>query len=431
MWTGADGATVVRILKADGSIERTIVAPDGATFPSTGFAGCAGHLASGRPTAARWRRRRSIRPSGTPSRSSTSPPGTAGSWTSGCRSCTYAWSPAGSLLAFTGGVYGDQAVYVVEPDGSDLRRLSPDGRQARLFQFAPDGTWMLADIEDEGAVMLELDGTYEAVPADTVSVAPDGRSAALLRGDVGRMYGDMAIKDNTSGPRELYVGSLDGAFDERLVAGKVSGPGSWSPDGALLAAWTTAVGRDPHPRPIQRRGADPRRRARATWGTSAGRRSADRWAPAGASSRRAPSAPPGPRGCDPRAAAQRTTMLTSRPSTWMTFTTSLPSRFARDLRARQDERSTSSARQPGRHRHQVAELAVDLDRQLDLVGGDERRVPRRPGLGVDRAPGLVRRPRGAVTRAPRRCAARRAPASAGAAAPPRPSRPSPAASVPR
>jgi TolB protein len=243
VWTGADDATVVRILEADGSIERTIAAPDGGTFPSPGSVGCAGAEAvwspDGRTLAApaldsSYRDSLAVLDVAT---------GDGRILDVGMPVCSYAWSPAGSLLAFTGGVPRAQALYVVGADGSDIRRLSPEGRWARLLDFAPDGTWILADLEDEGVVTVALDGTYEVAPADvesvvtpnrsfapddTVSVAPDGRSVAFLRG--GEPY--------TWAPRELWVGTLDGSHKPRLVASEVSGPGGWSPDGALLAAWT-------------------------------------------------------------------------------------------------------------------------------------------------------------------------------------------------
>jgi TolB protein len=243
VWTGADGATVVRVLNADGSIERTIAPPDGTTFPSPGSVGCAGTAAAWSPdgrTLAAPVLDASYRDSLVLLDVAT---GDGGILDVGMPVCSFAWSPVGSLLAFHGGLPGAQSLYVVDADGSDVRLLSPEGQKASLLDFAPDGTWILAALEDDGVVKVALDGTIEVAPADvesvatpnhsfapddTVSVAPDGRSVAFLRGGV----------PGTWDPRELWVGTLDGSDKPRLVASEVSGPGGWSPDGALLAAWT-------------------------------------------------------------------------------------------------------------------------------------------------------------------------------------------------
>lgn len=66
------------------------------------------------------------------------------------------WSPDGSRIAFwraeTGGVWG--AIYVMNPDSSNLQRISPPGRsyRATVLDWSPDAQWLVA----RGEQTLEL-----------------------------------------------------------------------------------------------------------------------------------------------------------------------------------------------------------------------------------------------------------------------------------
>jgi TolB protein len=53
-----------------------------------------------------------------------------------------AWSPAGKRIAFSWYSPAGQAMYVVDVDGSNLRRLSPDAAGSGQSTWSPDGRWV-------------------------------------------------------------------------------------------------------------------------------------------------------------------------------------------------------------------------------------------------------------------------------------------------
>lgn len=78
-----------------------------------------------------------------------------------------AWSPDSTQIAFTSGRDGAYAIYVMNTDGSDLRRLthsdadawrpawSPDGTQI-AFQFNPGGQWDIYIMNADGTDLRQL-----------------------------------------------------------------------------------------------------------------------------------------------------------------------------------------------------------------------------------------------------------------------------------
>jgi Tol biopolymer transport system component len=121
----------------------------------------------------------------------------------GQRDLPGSWSPDGSLLAFTRSRYDPRtntsanAIYVVRPDGSRLRRLTGRGS---------DPAW-----------------------------SPDGRHIAFVsdRDENGQLsYGDRAFFAN-----ELYVMDADGGHPVRVTRTKQLNERSpsWSPDGRVIA----------------------------------------------------------------------------------------------------------------------------------------------------------------------------------------------------
>jgi Tol biopolymer transport system component len=89
-----------------------------------------------------------------------------------------AWSPDGTQIAFTSGRDGANVIYVMNPDGSDLRRLthgdadawrpawSPDGTQI-AFQSKPDSQWDIYVMNADGTDVRQLTtgGAADQLPA--------------------------------------------------------------------------------------------------------------------------------------------------------------------------------------------------------------------------------------------------------------------------
>jgi Tol biopolymer transport system component len=76
-----------------------------------------------------------------------------------------AWSPDGSLIAFTKVVPPDDfALHLIAPDGSGLRRLSQGNDNDNYAAWSPDGTQLVFSRErvfDEGLWLINVDGSGE------------------------------------------------------------------------------------------------------------------------------------------------------------------------------------------------------------------------------------------------------------------------------
>ena len=110
-----------------------------------------------------------------------------------------AWSPDGSLIAFNAGVFDhDRGVYLMRPDGTDIRRITATPGYAS--DFIP--TW-----------------------------SPDGRHLAFttLGGFAGEGKGE-----------NLWMVDVDASNEHLVDAGAFVGSATWSPDGQRLA-WLHAV----------------------------------------------------------------------------------------------------------------------------------------------------------------------------------------------
>jgi Tol biopolymer transport system component len=83
------------------------------------------------------------------------------------------WSPLGNWIALHRRALGQGSVWVVRPDGTEARRVSPEG--ARFFDFglswSPDGQWLIA-IAEIGPVLLGLDGAALPLHLGSSAVYP-------------------------------------------------------------------------------------------------------------------------------------------------------------------------------------------------------------------------------------------------------------------
>jgi Tol biopolymer transport system component len=146
-----------------------------------------------------------------------------------------AWSPDGTLIAFTSRRDGQSHVYVMRADGTDTRRLTDTSRADDHPSWSPDGERIV--FAREGALF----------------VAPAGGGPARR---VGRGFGNAAdpawspdgkliaydYRQPGTPIRELYVMRADGTGSRQVTRlGGVSAQPAWSPDGELLAFQTNAT----------------------------------------------------------------------------------------------------------------------------------------------------------------------------------------------
>jgi Tol biopolymer transport system component len=132
-----------------------------------------------------------------------------------------AWSPNSRWLAASTVV---DRVYVMQADGAGARRIGPGDFPA----WSPDGEWLAyqGDLEtDESVHVVRLDGTktFRLPRASAFAWSPDARSVGYSS------PAGLSIFDVTTGQSRLLVAS------RALGRGVTVGDISWSPEGSRLA----------------------------------------------------------------------------------------------------------------------------------------------------------------------------------------------------
>jgi Tol biopolymer transport system component len=150
-------------------------------------------------------------------------------------------SPDGTTIAFQRAVAGpDEAspphIYLIEADGSNLRRLTDGDAPEINPSWSPDGRWIAFASEAggefdlylaaaDGSRVAHLLGTDEA-DEDFAAWSPDGETLVFARYE----------PDFETGSGDLWVAGADGRSERLLLGGPDddSAP-SWSPDGERVA----------------------------------------------------------------------------------------------------------------------------------------------------------------------------------------------------
>jgi Tol biopolymer transport system component len=133
---------------------------------------------------------------------------------------------ADALIAFTSNAFQLLAILVVNPDGTGLRNLTPDGVFESDPVWSPDGRKILF-IREGSLYVMEADGSGRMKLADGQAISehrwsPDGRMIAFV--DI-RQAGEDVIED-------LWVIQADGTGQVRVTENGFNF--SWSPDGRLV-----------------------------------------------------------------------------------------------------------------------------------------------------------------------------------------------------
>jgi hypothetical protein len=154
-------------------------------------------------------------------------------WTSGVENRHYqpAWSPDGRKLAFGVSEGDGYAIYVMNADGSDLRRVVPSSPSAWGPVWSPDGTTLAFSAgsgQKREIYTIAADGTnprqLTANAADVTGLAwsPDGTR--------------IAFASTHEGTSQIYVMQSDGTNPMRLTkTGANDRNPAWAPDGSRIA----------------------------------------------------------------------------------------------------------------------------------------------------------------------------------------------------
>jgi TolB protein len=155
------------------------------------------------------------------------------------------WSPDGRRLAFTGHGGWLAWVYVVNTNGTNLRRLtergwawatnprwSPDGRRIAFEQWARNPTNIYSDRDSEIYVMTLDSGSQAQLTRNreydgTPVWSPDGRRIAFVRFGHGCAECPAAAR---GGAEEIFVMNADGTAMKRLTDNRVGEASpAWKP----------------------------------------------------------------------------------------------------------------------------------------------------------------------------------------------------------
>ncbi len=140
------------------------------------------------------------------------------------------WSPGGRELVFVSeGSDGAGDLFIVAADGTGLRRLTSDPARYENPAWSPSGDWIAFEKgqgEDWGLYLIRPDGSdLRRIEGDNLfhpSWSPEGKQLAVVTGDESEYYGAVLdLGEETSRrftPSGLNVGSV-----------------KWSPDGSAIA----------------------------------------------------------------------------------------------------------------------------------------------------------------------------------------------------
>ena len=153
-------------------------------------------------------------------------------------------APPDELILFDSerdhGATGDQSIYVMDPDGSNVRRLahvervtswladwSPD-RKLIVFSSNRTGPWDdLYVMDADGGSVRQLTGTPNASEHDA-AWSPDGRHVAYDRAEI--------TAGGTRQNAQLWIVGADGSNARALTSGSSRNlRPAWSPDGSTIA----------------------------------------------------------------------------------------------------------------------------------------------------------------------------------------------------
>lgn len=143
------------------------------------------------------------------------------------------WSPDGTKIAFVSNCDGDPSIYVIDPDGTDLTRLttavddtpvwSPDGTQIAFVRWGSSGSEIYV-MDADGSNQTSVSNTGSVIPSPPHNSEPSW-SPDSTRIVYTRYYDELS---------SINVADADGSNPAQLTTSYDSYEAHWSPDGTQI-----------------------------------------------------------------------------------------------------------------------------------------------------------------------------------------------------
>jgi Tol biopolymer transport system component len=151
-----------------------------------------------------------------------------------------AWSPDGNQIAFSSSSsHSLERIYVMDADGSNLRRVTDDDERGREPTWSPDGARIAFVSKDRICVTDVTGGQVDCLTDSTMDVSypawsPVGDEIAFI------------VLDDTA--TSIYAVDIDGSNLRHVVdishGFDYTWPPAWSPDGSMIAYYRGGYGED-------------------------------------------------------------------------------------------------------------------------------------------------------------------------------------------